>query len=219
MTRAHPVLPRRFVVAFGAAAIVTILLFFLMTKMILPFGRHAPVVVSHEPLALRFEAPEFSQPPARTEPVAESTNTNRLPRRQLGDRSRDHTSTTERQAKDRASASREPDEMSIDWWDEIRKTVDLMAADELRRWRITQGYDQYVSAMQGPPPASRLSKVRLPDEQYLASHSNGYGETEVKINKSCIARFSTNSNDHSDFARHLPALIFCAPPKTRANPI
>jgi len=105
----------------------------------------------------------------------------------------------------------------IDWWAEARRLTQEADEDALKRWLLEQGYDRYVSIMQGPLPITNSVRANLPPTQDDATgYMNSYGDMEYKISENCVATTQVAARlDHSDFGRALPMRITCKSPSKR----
>ncbi len=99
----------------------------------------------------------------------------------------------------------------IDWWAEARKLTEEFDEEELKRWLLEQGYDRYVSIMQGPLPITNSVRGTLPPTQEdITGYRNTYGDMELKISENCVLQTQVSArNDASDFARNLPMRVVC----------
>lgn len=102
----------------------------------------------------------------------------------------------------------------IDWWAEARRLTQESDEEALKRWLLEQGYDRYVSVMQGPVPITNSVRATLPPNQEDATgYLNTYGDMEYKISKNCVATTQVAARlDHSDLAKALPMRITCKSP-------
>ncbi len=100
---------------------------------------------------------------------------------------------------------------TIDWWAEARSLAQESDEQVLKRWLLEQGYDPYVSIMQGPLPITNSVKATLPPTQEDATgYMNSYGDMEYKISETCVATTQVSARlDQSDFAKALPMRITC----------
>jgi len=107
----------------------------------------------------------------------------------------------------------------IDWWAEARKLSEEIGEDSLQRWLVEQGYEPYVSIMQGPLPVTNDKRgPSVPAEGDGIAYKNTYGESEIKINENCVMQGPTTVHDGSDFAQNLPARIICkSPPEKKLS--
>lgn len=102
----------------------------------------------------------------------------------------------------------------IDWWAEARRLTQESDEEALKRWSLEQGYERYVSIMQGPLPITNSVRGTLPTTQEEATgYLNSYGDMELKISENCVATTQVAARlDHSDFAKALPMRITCKSP-------
>lgn len=202
---------QRFSLASLIALAMTVALLFLMTRLILPFEQDPEVIQAIRSIELqrleripepadirileRLPDVDTELPPKRPEtsaaPVAQSTAPDE---------------DDEPDPAERASSG------SIDWWAELRRQDE--AADEaaLRKWRLEQGYDPYVSIMQGALPimnpfVAEPSPV-APDNGF----QNVYGERELQVSDNCFMQIRILNHDYSSFARNIPPYVYCKSP-------
>ena len=99
----------------------------------------------------------------------------------------------------------------IDWWAEARRLTQESGEEEFKRWLLEQGYDRYVSIMQGPLPITNSVRGTLPPSQEEATgYLNSYGDLEFKISDNCVIQTQVSARlDMSDFARNLPMRVMC----------
>lgn len=201
---------------FAAAALialpVTIALLFLMTRLILP-GDEDPLVarmiqdiefqrvtLPPEPISIQAfrRPPEIEEWPLPERPIV----------------SRDHAAETEDKPveEDAAENSRV---QAIDWWAEARRIAQESDEDALERWLQEQGYEKYVTIMQGPLPITNSVQATLPDSQEdITGYMNSYGDMEIKVSENCVAQTQVSARlDISDFAEKMPMRVLCKPRK------
>lgn len=206
---------RRFASSAVIALPVTVALLYLMTRLILP-GEHDRIVTrmiqniefrravrSQDPVGiLVFELPQASEekpPPTSSNLTAEGSHQTQ---------NKDALSDTSSEKKGRARV--------IDWWAEARRLTQESDEEALKRWLLEQGYERYVSIMQGPLPITNSVQAKLPPTQEDATgYMNSHGDMEYKISENCVATTQVAARlDHSDFAKALPMRITCkSPPK------
>jgi len=102
----------------------------------------------------------------------------------------------------------------IDWWAEARRLARESDEESFNRFLLEQGFERYVSVMQGPVPITNGVQAELPPTQEDATgYMNSFGDMEYKISKNCVATTQVAARlDHSDFAKALPMIITCKPP-------
>lgn len=102
----------------------------------------------------------------------------------------------------------------IDWWAEARRLTQESDEEAFKRWLLEQGYDRYVSIMQGPLPITNSVRGTLPSTQEDATgYLNSYGDMEYKISENCVATTQVAARlDHSELAKALPMRITCKSP-------
>jgi hypothetical protein len=101
----------------------------------------------------------------------------------------------------------------IDWWAAARKLTQESDEEAFKQWLLEQGYERYVSIMQGPLPITNSVQAELPATQEDATgYMNSFGDMEFKISENCVATTQVAARlDRSDFARALPMRITCKP--------
>ncbi len=99
----------------------------------------------------------------------------------------------------------------IDWWAEARKITQEADDEAFKRWLLEQGYDRYVSIMQGPLPITNSVHGTLPSSQEdITGYMNTYGDLELKISDNCVIQSLISTRfDMSDFAKNLPMRVVC----------
>jgi hypothetical protein len=99
----------------------------------------------------------------------------------------------------------------IDWWAEARRLTQESGEEELKRWLLEQGYERYVSIMQGPLPITNSVRGTLPPfQEEVTGYLNSYGDLEFKISENCVMQTQVSARlDSSDFARNLPMRVTC----------
>ncbi len=99
----------------------------------------------------------------------------------------------------------------IDWWAEARKITQEADDEAFKRWLLEQGYDRYVSIMQGPLPITNSVRGTLsPTQGDNTGYRNTYGDLELKISKNCVIQSLISTRfDMSDFAKNLPMRVVC----------
>jgi hypothetical protein len=104
---------------------------------------------------------------------------------------------------------------AIDWWAEARRIAQESDDDALERWLMEQGYEKYVTIMQGPLPITNSVQASLPDSQEdITGYMNSYGDMEIKVSENCVAQTQVSSRlDISDFAEKMPMRVLCKPRK------
>ena len=104
---------------------------------------------------------------------------------------------------------------AIDWWAEARRIAEESDEDALERWLQEQGYEKYVTIMQGPLPITNSVQATLPDSQEdITGYMNSYGDMEIKVSENCVAQTQVSSRlDISDFAEKMPMRVLCKPRK------
>jgi hypothetical protein len=105
----------------------------------------------------------------------------------------------------------------IDWWAEARKLSEDADEEAFKRWLLEQGYEQYVSIMQGALPITNSVTDTLDGGQEdKTGYLNTYGDLEFKINENCVMRTMVSARlDQSDFARAIPMIVTCHPSPKR----
>jgi hypothetical protein len=106
----------------------------------------------------------------------------------------------------------------IDLWAEARRLTQESDEDALKRWLLEQGFERYVSIMQGPVPIANSVRGELPPNQEdRTGYLNNYGDLAFKISENCVMQTLVSARlDISDFATSLPMRVTCkSPPKIR----
>lgn len=106
----------------------------------------------------------------------------------------------------------------IDWWAEARRLTQESDEEAFKRWLLEQGYERYVSIMQGPLPITNPVRGTLPPTQEEATgYLNIYGDMEFKISENCVVQTQVSARlDISDFTKNLPMRVVCKPaPKVK----
>lgn len=217
MKRKHNAEMRRFAASVLIALPMTITLLFLMTRLILPSERD-PIItrmIQNIEFHRTVRPPEptgiqaFEPPPrVKVEPapaVLDSTFDSSNP------------AETQEVALDENPAKKGPAHV-IDWWAEARKIAHESDEEALKRWLLEQGYDRYVTIMQGPLPITNSVRGTLPQSQEgRTGYLNTYGDLEFKISENCVVQTQVSARlDISDFTRNLPMRVVCKPaPKVK----
>jgi hypothetical protein len=197
---------RRYSVASFAASLVTIAILFVMTQLISPVG--GDPVVRQMLLKLEFHRSSprdtesgirvFELPPkpeirhAPDKPVDESDRPTRPERAEYND--------------DSIEAAQDH---IIDWWAQARAVIQDLGDAEFEDWLESQGYEKYVSIMQGPMPTSSSPTTPSRQDNAGSGYRNVYGDLEVAISENCVMQMRPRLFDSSDFARNIPPLIVC----------
>ncbi len=201
---------RRFASSAVIAFPITVVLLFLMTRLILPGGQDRIVtrmiqnieyqrdVRPPDPSGIQiFELP----PPVEDEPipVEHDLTVGGSTLSPVPDTSSDDSPVEDSRAH------------VIDWWAEARKVTQQADEDALKRWLLEQGYDRYVSIMQGPLPITNSVRASMPPTQEdTTGYLNTYGDMELKISDNCVLQTQVSARlDISDFARKLPMRVVC----------
>jgi hypothetical protein len=204
---------KRFASSGAIAFPVTIALLFLMTRLILP-GEHDRIVIRmiqniELQRAIRprdatgipaSEIPQaIDREPPPTRPISTTEDSTQNPNEETGP---DNNFENTRRPRD------------IDWWAEARRLTHESNEAALRRWSLEQGYERYVSIMQGPLPITEPVQATLfPGQEDATGYMNIYGEMEYKISENCVATTQVMvALDDSDFVQALPMVISCKPP-------
>ena len=198
----------------GAIAFpVTIALLVLMTRLILP-GEHDRIVTRmirniELQRAVRprdatgipvSETPQdIDREPPPTRPISTAEDSTQIPNEETRP---DNNFENTRRPRD------------IDWWAEARRQTHESNEAALRQWSLEQGYERYVSIMQGPLPITdAVQATLLPGQEDATGYMNIYGEMEYKISENCVATTQVMvALDDSDFVQALPMVISCKPP-------
>ena len=97
----------------------------------------------------------------------------------------------------------------IDWWAQARAVIQDLGDAEFEEWLESQGYEKWVSVMQGPMPTSANPTTPAERGNVGARYRNVYGELEVPISENCVLQMQSRPFDSSDFARNIPPRIVC----------
>jgi hypothetical protein len=199
---------RRFLVSALIALPMTVALLFLMTRLILPSGKD-PIVVrmirdieflraNDVPLQAQIQVFELPLPVEIRPPLLEAV----LPVEDFGE--------APDQVSDESPTEESPAHV-IDWWAEARRLTQEAGEEEFKRWMLEQGYERYVSIMQGPLPITNSVQETLPPSQEDATgYLNSYGDLEIKISENCVMQTLISTRfDMSDFGRKLPMRVTC----------
>ena len=203
----------RFVSSAVIALPVTVALLFLMTRLILPGEQDRIVTRMIQNIELRraVRPPDSAGFPvlelpldSEEQPLPAQPNiaTEGSRQTQIKDTLVDEGSENERRA------------YGIDWLAEAHRLTQEPDEEALKRWLVEQGYERYVSNMQGSLPITNSVQVKLPPTQEDATgYMNSYGDMEYKISQNCVATTQVAARlDYSDFAKALPMVITCTPP-------
>ena len=214
----HPKLrvrAKRYALASLIALAMTVALLFLMTRLILPFEQDPQVIQAIRSIELhrlqripepadirildRLPVVDVDPPPKRPEtsavPVGQSSETDEADDPGLAETPADH---------------------EIDWWAELRRQGETADEVAFRKWRQEQGYDPYVSIMQGALPITNPFVAEpspiAPDNGF----QNVYGERELQVSANCFMQIPLLNHDYSSFARNIPPYVYCkSSPKKR----
>jgi hypothetical protein len=199
---------RRFLVSALIALPMTIILLFLMTRLILPGGKD-PIVTrmiqnieflraDEAPLSAQIQVFELPPPVEIRPPPLEMD----LPVEDLG--------ASPDQVSDESPKEEGPAHV-IDWWAEARRLTQEAGEEEFKRWMLEQGYERYVSIMQGPLPITNSVRGTLaPSQENATGYMNSFGDLEFKISENCVMQTQVSARfDRSDFGRNLPMRVTC----------
>jgi hypothetical protein len=210
MNRTRSVGMKRFASSAVIAFPMTVALLFLMTRLILPSEEDRIVtrmirniefqraVRPPDPVGIQvFELPppvEVKPPPVELPRTVEDSNP-----------IQNQDEFSDESAEDEGPAH------VIDWWAEARRLTQESGEEEFKRWLLEQGYDSYVSIMQGPLPITNSVRGTLPPSQEEATgYLNSYGDLEFRISDNCVMQTQVSARlDMSDFARNLPMRVMC----------
>ena len=189
---------------------MTVALLFLMTRLILP-GEQDRIVTRmirniEFQRTVRLPDPVAIQVFERPRPVKERPAPTA---RKLT--AEDSTGTQKQDLPSAESAAKESPAHVIDWWTEARRLTRESDEEAFKRWLLEQGYERYVSIMQGPLPITNSVQGTLPDSQEdVTGYRNIYGDMEIKISKNCVMQTQVSARlDISDFTRNLPMRVVC----------
>ena len=103
----------------------------------------------------------------------------------------------------------------IDWWAEARRIAQESDEETLQRWLQEQGFEKYVTIMQGPLPITNSVQGTFPmTQEDITGYLNTYGDMEIKVSENCIAQTQVSARlDISDFAKQMPMRVLCKPRK------
>jgi hypothetical protein len=199
----------RFAASTVIALPMTVALLFLMTRLILPSERDSIVTRMIQNIEFHRAIPPpiqagvqvFELPPQveSVPPIKVNLTAAKSIKPQKQDVSSDENSLAEGRAR------------VIDWWAEARRLTQESGEEEFKRWLLEQGYDRYVSIMQGPLPITNSVRGTLPPSQEAATgYLNNYGDLEFKISENCVLQTQVSGRlDISDFAKNLPMRVLC----------
>lgn len=201
---------RRFASSVVIALPMTVALLFLMTRLILPSEQDRIVTrmiqniefqradLPPDPAGIQvFEPPppiEDKPPPIKLYLTAEGSS-----------------QTQNQDTFSDESSMKEGPAHIIDWWAEARALTQESDEEAFKRWLLEQGYDRYVSIMQGPLPITNSVRGTSPPTQEEATgYLNIYGDMEFKISENCVLQTQTAARlDISDFTKNLPMRVVC----------
>lgn len=212
----------RFAISMVIALLPTFALLFVMTILINPLSGHLPLA----PVSMSIHY-QSRAPAVKDDEVHRMDETTALrdsaPTKPIDDQPQQLITTKRDEKVDATRADSQAPRQRIDrsvrspidWREEGRRVVqETGEVESAKAWRLAQGYDEYVSIIQGPPrtamkiPMSSFSN----EEDKLFGYNNVYGELEVKISDNCVAQ-SNERHDGLDFTGVLPATIFCKSPR------
>ncbi len=199
----------RFAASAAIALQITVALLFLMTRLILPserdrivthmiqnieFHRAVPPPIQASVQVFELPPPIESMPPIKVNLTAAES---------IQPQSRGVFS-------DESSLEEGPAHV-VDWWAEARRLTQESGEEEFKRWLLEQGYDRYVTIMQGPLPITNSVRGTLPPSQEeTTGYLNSYGDLEFKISENCVMQTQVSARlDISDFAKNLPMRVMC----------
>jgi len=206
----HSTRARRFAAAALFSLPLTVALLFLMTRLILPAETDRIVNRMIQDIEfLRIELPpdpagihvyELPEEVEEEPPIKEPD-----PPLEVADQSQ-----VQNQALNEIDDEKRPAHV-IDWWAEARRLTQDSDEEALERWLLEQGYNRYVSIMQGPLPITNSVRGTLPSSQEeITGYLNTYGDLEFKISENCVIQTQVSARlDISDFARNLPMRVVC----------
>jgi hypothetical protein len=201
-------LSRRYALSALIALPMTVALLFIMTRLILPSDQDRIVTLMIQNIEFHriFLPPDpigihvFKLPPPIEDtplPIKPVLSVDDADQKQ--ERASDETSTQEGRAQ------------LIDWWAEARRLTQETDDEAHKRWLLEQGYEPYVSIMQGPLPITNSVRGTLPPSQEeVTGYLNNFGDMEFKISENCVMQTQVSSRlDMSDFVRNLPMRVMC----------
>lgn len=208
---------KRFLSSAVFALPVTVALLFLMTYLILP-GEHDPVMnrmIASIQLLRSAQPPEprlvpvFKAPPKPArQPLPSEPVLTKLDASEVEEEIVVIAETIEKEGR----------AQMFDWRSAVSELLDESDEEDFSRWLIEQGYDDYVSIMQGPLPITNSVRAELPPTQENATgYLNTYGDMEIKVSENCVATTQVAARfDQSDFGKRLPMRVTCkSPPKVK----
>ena len=199
---------RRYALSALIALPMTVALLFIMTRLILPSEQDRIVarmikniefhriVIPPDPVGIQIFKPpppiEETRPPVKPVSSVEDSNQNQ-------------------ESPSDASSTDEGRAHLIDWWAEARRLTQESDDEALKRWLLEQGYEPYVSIMQGSLPITNSVRGTLPPSQEdVTGYLNNFGDMEIKISENCVMQTQVSSRlDMSDFVRNLPMRVMC----------
>lgn len=103
----------------------------------------------------------------------------------------------------------------VDWWLQIQNYIDEMSEEDLRQWRLSNGYDNYVSVMQGSIPSSPYPEApRVTADPIGTSYSGSSGKTEIRISENCIVEVDNSALAGIDPGMRIPNRADCKPQRS-----
>jgi len=201
---------RRFASSAAIALPVTVALFYLMTRLILPGENDRIITRMIQNIELQREirplVPADIPPPETPQLIEEKPPSVAV---NLAAEGRDQTQDDDTLAD--ADSEEEERVQGIDWLAKARKLTEESDKEALKRWLLEQGYERYVSSMQGDLPITNGVRAELPPTQEDATgYMNSFGDMEFKISENCVATTQVAARlDQSDFAKALPMIITC----------
>ena len=98
----------------------------------------------------------------------------------------------------------------VDWWQQVQNYIDEMSEEDLRQWRLTNGYDNYVSVMQGSIPSSPYPEApRVTADPIGTGYSGSSGKTEIRISENCIAEVDNSALAGVNPGMRIPNRVDC----------
>lgn len=204
---------KRFMTSAVIAAPITVVLLFLMMRLILP-GEN-DIVVRQMIQRIEFQRsevalgrksldeiamPSFVDSDAHSMvPLRPSVRAEPTRYRELG--------STQRAGIERPSRA-------IDWSAAVKELLKETDENELDRWLLAQRHEEYVSVMQGPLPITKsVGEPQPTTQEDITGYLNVYGDMEIKVTKNCVARTQVAArHDISDFGKQLVMPISCKKP-------
>lgn len=192
---------------------ITIVLFYIMTRLILPSENDRVVSRMIEtielvratrkadlvPSAPIYPRPDVDQEPAEREVVDRVPVLRQVDNERLDDIRRGE------------SAPEADLPKTVDWWAAARDFRRNSESEQAQRWFLDNGYSRYTTIMQGDTPTQGRA-VSEPTEgpRHGMPYMNIYGLTEIQFGENCFATTQFEGRfGNGELAKYLPMNITC----------